>query len=252
MKDYPRKFYDELKDSALPSARRIVPLVRALMTVRSVVDVGCGDGGWLKAFQESGVKNVVGIDGEWVRDDQLLIAPEHLVRCALHEPLPLDRRFDLAVSLEVAEHIRPEFAARFVAELARLAPVVLFSAAVPDQGGLNHFNEQWPAVWAKLFEGYGYRSIDTLRWQVWRDDAVTWWYKQNMLLFASEEALDRNAKLEAARKAAPPGPPLAVIHPEKFGGIARRARPGLGRWLKMGPAALRRSLGRRPPGDGAS
>jgi SAM-dependent methyltransferase len=249
MKDYPREFYDDLKDTALPSARRVVPLVRALMEVGSVVDVGCGTGGWLAAFRETGTADVLGLDGDWVRDDQLMIPRECFTRCALTERLPVDRRFDLAVSLEVAEHIPSDRGARFVAELTRLAPVVLFSAAIPDQGGLNHFNEQWPGYWAELFAEHGYAVIDTLRWQAWSDPDVTWWYKQNLLLFASAEALARHAKLAAARDASPPGAPLAVVHPEKFSAVARKARPGFGGWMRMGRGAVGRSLakGRTAP-----
>jgi hypothetical protein len=53
--------------------------------------------------------------------------PEHLVG-----------RFDLAVCLEVAEHLPPERAESFIRELCDLAPVVLFSAAIPGQGGTGH------------------------------------------------------------------------------------------------------------------
>jgi SAM-dependent methyltransferase len=249
MDDYPRAFYDELKETALPSARRIVPLLRELMTVASAVDVGCGDGGWLKALAETGTQTVLGLDGDWMREDQLLIGREQFVRCALTERLPVEDRFDLAISLEVAEHIPAGNASAFVAELTRLSPVVLFSAAVPDQGGLNHVNEQWPAYWAALFGAHGYQTIDTLRWRIWSDDGVTWWYKQNLLLFASEAALTSNPKLEEARQASPQDAPLAVVHPDRFGAVARLTRPGFGRWLKMGKAALGRSLRRTDTGQ---
>lgn len=247
MKDYPREFYDDLADTALPSARRMVPLVRALMPVASVVDVGCGTGGWLAAFRETGSEDVLGLDGGWVREDQLMIPPDRFQRCALTERLPVARRFDLALSLEVAEHIPIDLAPQFIAELVRLAPVVLFSAAIPDQGGLNHFNEQWPGYWADLFAEHGYSAIDTLRWQVWSDPDVTWWYKQNILLFASAEALAQNPKLAAARAASPPGAPLAVVHPEKFAAVARKTRPGFGGWMRMGRGAVGRSLAKRRP-----
>ncbi len=254
MDDYPREFYDDLKETALPSARRVVPILRDLMRIDSAVDVGCGDGGWLKALAESGTSTVLGVDGNWVRDDQLLIDRDRLVRCVLGEELPVHDAFDLAISLEVAEHIPGDRAGLFVSELTRLAPVVLFSAAIPDQGGLNHVNEQWPAYWAALFEERGYKVIDTLRWQIWPDDSVTWWYKQNLLLFATEATLAANAKLAAARQATPHGPPLAVVHPHRYGEIVRLTRPGFGRWFKMGKKALARSFSkshaRQESGDG--
>jgi len=243
MSDYPRAFYDELKTTALPSARRVVPLLRELMSVERAVDVGCGDGGWLKVLAETGTQTVLGLDGDWVRDDQLLIPPEKFLRCALGEALPVAERFDLAISLEVAEHLPQTQASGFVKELTRLAPIVLFSAAIPGQGGLNHVNEQWPAYWSALFEAQGFQPVDTLRWRIWDDDQVTWWYKQNLLLFAANEALTANPALAQARDACTPGAPPSVVHPERYQELARQLRPGFGRWLKMGRGTIARSLG---------
>jgi SAM-dependent methyltransferase len=244
---YTREFYDDLSRTGLPSARRIVPLLAAMMELSSVIDVGCGNGAWLSVFAEHGARRIVGLDNDWIGADQLLIDAAAFQRCDLSRPLPAEGPFDLALSLEVAEHLPPERAASFVAELARLAPVVLFSAAIPGQGGVNHRNEQWPGYWAALFASHGYRAIDTLRPRIWAMPEVTWWYKQNLVLFASAAAIAANPALAAALEASPPGAPLALVHPEKFLATERLTRPGLGRWLKMGRAALRRSLapGRR-------
>ena len=130
-----------------------------------------------------------------MRDDQLLIPTDRFLRCRVGETLPVEERFDLAISLEVAEHLPQTHAAAFVGELTRLAPAVLFSAAIPGQGGLNHVNEQWPDYWAALFEAQGFQPIDTLRWRIWGDDQITWWYKQNLLLFAADDALAANPRL---------------------------------------------------------
>ena len=246
MMDYPREFYDDLVDTALPSARRVRPLLEALIPIKSAVDVGCGNGGWLAAMSENGVDDIVGLDGEWVRDDQLLIDPDRLLRCSLDRPLPLDRHFDLAISLEVAEHLLPDRAADFVAELVRLAPVVLFSAAIPGQGGVNHVNEQWPEYWAALFAQHSYSAIDTIRWQVWSMPDVTWWYKQNTVIYASSPALKQHKALRAALRASPAGAPLAVVHPEVYNSARNKSQPSFGRWLRMGKDALGRSANRRP------
>jgi hypothetical protein len=61
------------------------------------------------------------------------------------------RTFDLAICLEVAEHLPPEAAEGFIDSLTRLAPVVLFSAAITFQVGNQHLNGQWPDYWATLF-----------------------------------------------------------------------------------------------------
>lgn len=244
MPDYDRHFYEDLATTALPSARRIVPIVLELVAVRSVIDVGCGDGSWLAVFRELGVADVFGVDGDWVDTDQLKIPLDSFAPRRLDEALAIGRRSDLAISLEVAEHLWPDRAAGFVGELCGLAPVVLFSAAIPHQGGHNHFNEQWPGYWAELFAAREYRPVDVLRLRIWDDPGVTWWYKQNIMLFASDAGLTAHPRLAAARKHAPAVPP-PLVHPDKYRELVRLTQPSFGRWLKMAMAAFRRSVRKR-------
>jgi hypothetical protein len=243
MTGYSDQFYRDLESTALPSARRIVPILVDLIAPKSVVDFGCGDGSWLSVFREHGASRVLGYDGEWVDERLLRIPLSDFRRTKLDRPIVADDRFDLAMSLEVAEHLPESRAPGFVAELTAVAPVVLFSAAIPQQGGLHHVNEQWPSYWAALFASRDYRALDILRWQVWNDPQVTWWYKQNLLLFAHDTALQTNRKLREALDAAPQEP-RAVVHPEKYLDAVRLSRPGFGRWLKMAPDTFRRSFAR--------
>ncbi len=245
-KPYDRDFYRTLDTTAETSAREIVPMLLDLLPVLSVVDVGCGDGGWLATFRTFGVTDLAGIDGPWIDADLLKIDARQFHRARLDASVPMERRFDLAMSLEVAKHLPPERAESFVGELTRLAPVVLFSAAPPGQTGVHHVNEQWPDYWTKLFAARGFRPIDVLRRQVWDNPNVTYWYKQNLLLFADADSIARNAKLAAAA-AATPGMPHALIHPDLFRSISRASQPRIGRWLKMAPAVLRRSLRAKAP-----
>lgn len=106
-----------------------------MLSPGKVVDVGCATGYWLAAFSSRGVGSVLGIDGDYVDWGSLRIDPASFVAHDLtHLPLPVEDRFDLALCMEVAEHLPPESATPLVAELVRLAPLVLFSAAIPDQG----------------------------------------------------------------------------------------------------------------------
>ena len=64
----------------------------------------------------------------------------------------MGRRFDLALCLDVTEHLPRECADPLVTLLTSLAPVVAFSAAIPVQDSYNHVNCQWPAYWFRLGE----------------------------------------------------------------------------------------------------
>jgi len=246
---YSRDFYDATRGYSERSAGRIVPELVSLVHPRSVVDVGCGTGHWLRAFLDSGVERVLGIDGHHVPAASLDIPVDRFRAMDLTRIQPVDERFDLAVSVEVAEHLPAESAASFVAFVAGLAPVVVFSAAIPGQGGVGHVNEQWPGYWADLFERHSYRAVDCLRARFWEDPAVTWWYAQNLFVYASYEALGRLPDLQAAI-AAPPMP-VRLVHPNA---MAARDRPlSLGQLVRALPGAAQHSLTyRRRHGRGRS
>lgn len=212
---YDERFYEELREGARSSARVIVPLVVRRLHPRSVVDVGCGLGTWLAVFVGKGVTDVVGVDGDYVDPARLEIPRERFVAHDLSTTLRLERRFDLAVSLEVAEHLAADRAATFIDSLTALAPFVLFSAAIPFQGGTNHVNEQWPDYWATLFEARGFAPVDCIRREVWGDERVEWWYAQNTLLFVEE------GRLGAPSPGVPPlertpRSQLALVHPRQY------------------------------------
>ena len=220
---YTRGYYISIHQGAHRSAKEVVPHVLELVRPSSVVDVGCGAGSWLSVFRDHGIIDVLGIDGEDMSLDLLQIPREQFLSHDLTEPLVLGRRFDLALSLEVAEHLSPESASLFTASLVRLAPVILFSAAVPYQGGQNHVNEQWPEYWITLFERHGYLVLDCLRDRVWQNERVDWWYAQNMLLFcAGGRGSKSHVEARAGERACPSagfGASTAVL-------AGRRRHPG--------------------------
>ncbi|SRR5579875_207993 len=184
---YSEAFYQDQQEGSVSSAQVIVPIVLSLFPSQSVVDFGCGVGGWLKEFEKNGVTDYLGADGDYVSRQMLKIPEDRFRPIDLRNVGDLGRRFDLACSLEVAEHLPEDRARPFVAALVKAAPVILFSAAVPLQGGTDHLNEQWQSYWAKLFAEHGYVALDCIRPAVFGDSRVEWWYRQNILVFCLPE-----------------------------------------------------------------
>lgn len=209
--NYNEKFFDKVTPEGFRAAKKIIPLVLRLLTVRSVVDMGCGEGAWLKAFQENGSKDVLGFDSKSVKENRLLIDPEKFRAVDFNEPITIPASFDLGVCLEVVEHLSPEAGENLIKSLTSAAPAVLFSAAIPKQGGEHHINEQWAGYWDKIFGRFNFERLDPFRRQVWNDPEVSFWYRQNLFLYVSRNLIETNPVLAEERKSACRGD-MVLIH----------------------------------------
>lgn len=194
----------------------IVPMLIDLFNPQSVIDFGCGIGTFLNVFLQNGINDIVGLDGNWV-DQKLLEAniPSGLFQPVnLEDDINLGRRFDLAICLEVAEHLPQNKAETFVNNLVNASDLIVFSAAIPYQGGQNHINEQWPNYWQDLFENRGYRMFDVIRYRLWDNPQVFFWYKQNIFVFAKKESAT-----EKIVSSIPPKPNTiiqGIVHPDMY------------------------------------
>lgn len=182
---YPAGFYDNRRTHTAHAAQRLLATLPTGLARAHVADVGCGSGTWLAAALADGAQSAFGIEGEWVTPSMLDDARINFA------PQDLEQRFtgpsvDLAISLEVAEHLTPGRAGSFVADLVALAPAVLFSAAIPGQGGVGHLNEQWQSWWAGHFAAHGYAAYDVVRPAIWSDEAIPAWYRQNAVLYLDD------------------------------------------------------------------
>jgi len=204
------------------SARKIVPIVLDLIgTPKSVVDLGGGTGAWCTVFKECGVSTVTCIDDARIQPQDLLVEPQEFIGCDFSAALPAAVRSDLALSLEVAEHLKEEMADAIVRFLTESSDVVLFSGAIPGQPNRSHVNEKPPLFWKRLFEQRGFSRLDVVRPKIIADTTISYWYRQNLFLFANSRGLSRLKETHSAFETIPED--FELVHT----GILERYRAGL-------------------------
>ena len=209
---YDTHFYEDQVKGSLSSARRVLPLVLEAIGPSSVVDVGCGVGTWLAICAALGVGRILGLDGDYIDKAALQISQEDFRATDLRTSFQIGATFDLALCLEVAEHLPAGSAELLVRSLASAAPHILFSAAIPGQGGTNHVNEQWQDYWRARFADVGYRPVDLVRPRVWGLPDVESWYQQNTILYSSASGLAQSPCLQSTDDCLS----LNIVHPDTF------------------------------------
>jgi hypothetical protein len=182
------------------------------VTKKRVVDLGCGQGDWLKIARDKGATEILGVESFALGRKDFSIP---IMNFDLTAPLILDTIFDIALCLEVGEHLSEKFAEILVTSLVNAAPLILFSAAVPGQGGIHHVNEQPPAYWHKLFQNHGYRCFD-FRHKIWDISEIEPWYRMGVLIYAAPYFDVGNLEVYAVSS------PLHLIHPDIFTAYAPR------------------------------
>lgn len=208
---YSKRYYENMSAGSLSSAHETIPVILEYISPASVVDVGCGVATWLSAWEKHGVTDIQGIDGDHVQHEQLLIDPAKFLAADLNKEFSLPGRFDLVMSLEVAEHLQPGSAQGFVRSLCKLGDVIIFSAAMPHQGGTLHYNEQYPSYWMTYFAEHDFSPYDVLRPRLWHNKRIDTSYRQNILVFVNNKVKDKYRAITTDQKEV-----LPLIHPEFF------------------------------------
>lgn len=180
---------DAVREGAKQSAAAVLPIVLDhLGTPEAMLDVGTGEGWWCEAAAKLGVEHAWGLDVEPLTEGRGAYwnAEERVPLPTLND----GDRWPLSLCLEVAEHVTPAGGAFLLAELCRVSEVILWSAAIPGQGGDGHINEQWPCYWAEGFNSLGWVMLDPFRDKLWGCADVEPWYRQNLLLCVPQETVD--------------------------------------------------------------
>lgn len=205
---YNENYYKRHQDGSYQSALQILKYLKSFIDFKSVIDFGCGMGTWCKALGELKISDFLGIDQHTYDVSYMIISKEKYLQYDLRKPLTLSKKTDIVISVEVAEHIEPEYSSIFISNLCSHSDIVLFSAALPGQGGTNHVNEQLCSYWVNLFAQKGFALLDCIRPYVWNNETVEIWYRNNTLLFIADCIYD-----SIASKIVTCPFPVDIIHP---------------------------------------
>lgn len=203
MSSYSSEFYSDMEISSLTSAKEIVPILLERYHPSSVVDVGCGTGPFALEFVLGEVEDVVGYEGQWMKHVDTVLDKDKYIYCDISQEFESTHEFDMCLCLEVAEHLDHSKARTLILNLTRLSTRIVFSAAIPQQGGNHHVNEQWPDYWARLFAEQGFFLEWDPRLSIWNNSRIAPCYRQNTLVFHK----DPHGQLSI---------PYALVHPEAW------------------------------------
>lgn len=214
-KSYDNNYYIERYERTKIAAEIIVPIIIDLFNPSSVIDYGCANGIWLSEFIASGISEIIGIDGHMVNRELLKIPEDSFLLHDLEKPFQPQHKYDVAISLEVAEHLDISKSDIYINSLTNSSDIIIFSAAIPYQGGTNHKNEQWPEYWIRKFSEHGFFVLDLIRNIIWTNRLIPVWYRQNIFCFI-KESLQEVYKKENLRSEYLHNEKISVVHPDLY------------------------------------
>jgi hypothetical protein len=240
MTQYPSEWHAKFGKMTQDSADIILSRLRRLREFDSCVEVGCGQAHWSNAALKLGCTRVRAIDGPWNDPDALIIDRSLYESQPIDSAFAIDGQFDLALCLEVAEHVDSKYCMDLVKQLTQASKMILFGAAIPHQGGFGHINEQWQSWWAEKFLNASFVAFDIVRPAVWKDDRVHYWYKQNAILYVHKDiAGELDIHQAGFSQNWSNGELVAdLVHPEKYLSFAEHDQVSLGKLARKLPGHI--------------
>ena len=199
------KIDDKLYDSAFFNNHKkyqhvynfIGDMIVGNLNPKSVIDWGCGCGFLLERLYGHGIENILGIEGSsevvpfW-KSELATGLESKLIIADVTKPIDVGQ-YELAVCMEVAEHIPEEHAELFVKKICDSSTrFVWFSAAQPGQGGTGHINCRSLCYWEDLFEKVGgfsvlWQKTYEMKMVMLQNHAIVLaypWFRDNVLILA--------------------------------------------------------------------
>ena len=190
---YKNKYYQRHRDLTLSSAKKIIQLFPNTFNPKSVLDIGCGTGEWMSLFKTKYPScNLVGIDGHWIKSDDLICKDIDLFNLDLSSDLAskvFEKKYDLIICLETITDLTEQCGNNLIEKICKSSDICLFSSGTPVQTHTPHKNRQWQSYWRGLFEKNGFKVLDVIRPAIWNDNDVGAWYRQNCFLFVGSTSL---------------------------------------------------------------
>ena len=124
--------------------------------VRSVLDLGCGEGHAAKFFRDDGCR-VLGVDGSRQAKRDSVIPESHLVHDFNTGSYRPASTFDLVWSCEFVEHVEERYSDHFLVTMSYSHNYVMISYAPPGQDGWHHVNCQSADYWIDKIEQLGFQ-----------------------------------------------------------------------------------------------
>lgn len=182
---YDDKFFRENVKISGDNSKECVDVILEFFKPNSVVDFGCGPGVYLKEFEKKGIK-ILGIDGSIYAKNNSVINKEKIIIKDFRKEINLNKKFDMAICFEVAEHMEKKFSNMLVKNITKCMDIIIFTAAKIGQGGMDHINEQTPEFWMNIFNKNGFRFEKKISEEMkkrMKEKNVVWWIPENLMVF---------------------------------------------------------------------
>lgn len=184
MENYSKEYYKSINKDESAQAKALGEILIKLYRPNSVVDIGCGTGLYLSQFKciQYGFDiSPDAFDPEVIQVERGLVDIRDLT-----QPMNVNIKSDLAICLEVVEHIGSENADILIENISKWSDTIVMTAAPPGQAGLNHVNCQPMSYWEEKMAKYGFKRDYHDEYQVVSHVAATphtVWIIRNLMIF---------------------------------------------------------------------